>query len=167
MGRPPGLLTKLLFSPGKTILPIDGSRHCVGRRAKVQKLPPDDPFDGWSTPQSSAPYFLRPGALRDLIKWRASSRLQAHSLIVLFPSELTSEGARPGRPFLRTSELGKLLCALARSRWGEELLRCVFACIYEWQSVRIEGKKEGGWRERRRGEEGKEGRKEGHKHRYR
>lgn len=43
----PGLLTELffLFSPRRNTVPTDGSRYCLVGRVKVQKLPPDDPFD--------------------------------------------------------------------------------------------------------------------------
>ena len=44
-GQVPVLLTKPMLSPRKTNLLIDGSRHCVERRAKIESLPLDYLFD--------------------------------------------------------------------------------------------------------------------------
>lgn len=41
----------------EVMLLMDDSRHCPGRRAKIQNLCPDFPLSGWSTPQNLVPHF--------------------------------------------------------------------------------------------------------------
>lgn len=136
----------------KTTLPMGGHRSRDGRRAMIQHLPPDEPFNGQSTQQNSVPPFPHTEALPSyLCNEEARSAWEACFHSPVFPFLLRSPAW-----LASLSDVGKLpgLSRQAHRRGGKNDF--VFDCFYEWAVIKVEGRKVGGGKEGEQTEGGPE-----------